>query len=66
MAGENRISRLVDAATAAAIVAGGYGDPFAVLGMHGPDIAGGMMIRALSSKRRLRDSRRRADRRDPS
>ncbi len=51
MASERRTSqlveRLVDAATAAAIVAGDHGDPFAVLGMHGPDIAGGMVICAF-------------------
>ena len=47
MAGERRISQLVDAATAAAIVAGDHGDPFAVLGMHRADIAGGMVVRAF-------------------
>jgi len=47
MASERGISHLVDPATAAAIVAGDHGDPFAVLGMHGCDIAGEIVIRAF-------------------
>jgi len=47
MASERRGTRLVDAATIAAIVAGDHGDPFAVLGMHGPDDAGGIVVRAF-------------------
>ena len=45
MASEQR--QLVDPAAAAAIVAGNHGDPFSVLGMHGPDTAGGMVVRAF-------------------
>ena len=48
MASERR--QLVDAAAAAAIVAGDHGDPFSVLGMHGPDLAGGMVVRAFHPK----------------
>ena len=45
MASEQR--QLVDAADAAAIIAGNHGDPFSVLGMHGPDPAGSMVVRAF-------------------
>jgi 1,4-alpha-glucan branching enzyme len=45
MASEQR--QLVDAAAATAIVAGDHGDPFSELGMHGPDPAGGMVVRAF-------------------
>jgi 1,4-alpha-glucan branching enzyme len=47
MASERRGPRLVDAAAAAALVAGDHGDPFAVLGMHGPDGAGRIVVRAF-------------------
>ena len=47
MASNRRISQLVDTATAAAIVAGDHRDPFAVLGMHGNDAAGGIVVRTF-------------------
>ncbi|MGB9187119.1 MAG: 1,4-alpha-glucan branching protein GlgB [Methylovirgula sp.] len=37
----------MDAAAAAAIVAGDHADPFAVLGMHGPDVAGTTVVRVF-------------------
>ena len=43
----SELRQLVDTAAAAAIVAGNHGDPFSVLGMHGPDPAGGMVVRAF-------------------
>ena len=47
MASEPRTSHLIDPKAAAAIVAGDHSDPFGVLGMHGPDAAGGVVVRAF-------------------
>ncbi len=47
MASERRISHLVDAKAAAAIVSGDHGDPFAVLGMHRCEPVGGVVVRAF-------------------
>jgi 1,4-alpha-glucan branching enzyme len=46
MADRRPTSQPIDTAVAA-IAAGDHGDPFSVLGMHGPDAAGGMVVRAF-------------------
>jgi 1,4-alpha-glucan branching enzyme len=47
MESEHRTSYRIDAATAAAIVAGDHGDPFAVLGMHETDASGRTELRVV-------------------